>query len=166
MESAAVMIVIAGYGVSQLLAGLPGVLSRRPPRRVLIAAGAIVVVGLAVAEAPFLHVRGFDWKVGSDHARAEGVVNRNLSRAVAAAGGPKAVLACGPPAALNSHQSQLAWAMNLNVAPVLFNVKFLKEHHTRMVLFLQDHNGWQVRADNMPASIAARCARTVDVHVS
>jgi hypothetical protein len=166
MESAAVMIVIAGYGVSQLLAGLPGLLARRPPRRVLIAAGAIVVVGLAVAEAPFLHVRGFDWKVGADHARAEGVVNRNLSRAVALAGGPKAILACGPVAALNSHQSQLAWAMNLNVAPVLFKPALLKRVHRRMVLFTQDGNGWQVRAYNMPASIAARCARTADVHVA
>jgi hypothetical protein len=166
MESAAVMIVIAGYGVSQLLAGLPGLLTRRPSRRVLIAAGAVVVVGLGVAQAPFLHVRGFDWKVGSDHARAEGVVNRNLSRAVALAGGPKTILACGPVAALNSHQSQLAWAMNLNVAPVLFKPALLKRVHRRMVLFTQDGNGWQVRAYNMPASIAARCARTVDVHLS
>jgi hypothetical protein len=166
MESAAVMIVIAGYAVSQLLTGLPGLLNRQSSRRMLIGAGAIVCVGLAVAEAPFLHVRGFDWKVGADHARAEGVVNRNLSRAVAAAGGPKAILACGPVAALNSHQSQLAWAMNLNVAPVLFNPARLKRGHTQMVLFLQDGSGWTVRAYNMPPAIAARCAKRVDVHVA
>jgi hypothetical protein len=55
--------------------------------------------------------------------------------------------------------------MNLNVAPVLFNVAPLKRAHTRMVLFTQRGSGWQVRAYNMPAAIAARCARTVDVHV-
>jgi hypothetical protein len=151
--------------VCGLLAGLPGILQRIDSRRVLVAAGVVVTLGLAVAEARFLHVRGYDWKVGSDHARAEGVVNRNLSRAVAAAGGPKAILACGPPAALNSHQSQLAWAMNLNVAPVLFNIKLLKANRTRMVLFTQDDSGWNVRAYNMPPAIAARCARQVNVHV-
>jgi hypothetical protein len=164
MESAAVMIVIAGYGVSQVLGGLPGLLTR-VPRRALVAAGIVVVLGLGVAEARFLHVRGYDWKVGSDHARAEGIVNRNLSRAVAAAGGPQAILRCGPPAALNSHQSQLGWAMNLNVAPVLFFPTRLKAAHTRMVLFTQRGSGWQVRAYNMPPSIAARCARQVNVHV-
>jgi hypothetical protein len=166
MESAAVMIVIAGIAVTELLAGLPGVFSDARSRRGLLAVGVVVAVGLVVAEAPFLHVRGYDWKVGADHARAEGVVNRNLSRAVAAAGGPKAILSCGPVAALNSHQSQLAWAMNLNVAPVLYNVRLLKSQHRQMVLFLQDGNGWRVRAENMPASIAGRCARTVNVHVS
>jgi hypothetical protein len=161
MESEAVIIVIAGWGVGRLLAGLPGILpagARWAP-----AAGTLVVLALLAALVPATHHRLYQWRIGADHARAEGVVNRNLSRAVSLAGGPRAVLACGTPAALNQHQSQLAWAMGVNVANVLFNPPLLKRIHRRMVLFTQQGSGWRVRAFNVPTGLAARCAHTVDV---
>jgi hypothetical protein len=163
MESAAVMIVVAGWAVVQLLTGLPGVLPGGRSPRLLRIAGPLVVLVLLLALAPDAHDRGFRWKDGADHARAEGVVNRNLSRAVTLAGGARAILACGPVAALNSHQSQLAWAMGINVANVFYNPPLLKRIHKRMVLFTQQGDGWRVRAYNVPAPLAGRCAHTVDV---
>ena len=161
--AAAVMIVIAGIGVAWLLRGLPGVARGRTGARVAAVAGPLVVVGLLVAIAPFAHRRAYRWKVGVAHAYSEGVVNRRLSAAVNLAGGPRAILACGPVAALNQHQSQLAWAMNINVAQVFYNPKLLISIHMRMVLFTQHGSGWKVQPYNVPADIASRCSRTVSV---
>jgi hypothetical protein len=150
MESTAVMVVVAGWGIAELLAGLPGVLRRAPVRAVQVV-GVLVLIGLLVGVEPSAHVRLYKWRNGANHARAEGVVNTNMARAVAAAGGPSRILACGKPAALNQHQSQLAWALGLNVAKVLFNPPLLKRIHTDMVLFTQAGNGWTVKAYNAPA---------------
>lgn len=161
MESEALIVVIAGWGVTQLLCGLPG---RAPDgARWARAVGVVVVLALLVWLVPTTHHRLYKWRIGADHARAEGIVNTNLGKAVKLAGGARQVLACGTPAALNQHQSQLAWAVGVNVANVLFKPPLLKRLHTRMVLFTQQGSGWQVRAYNVPAPLAAHCARTVDV---
>jgi hypothetical protein len=163
MESAAVMIVIAGVGFFRLLTGLPDLARGATASRVASVAGPLVVVGLLVALAPFADRRVFRWKVAIPHARAEGVVNHHLFDAVTLAGGPQAILRCGPVAALNQYQSQIADAMGLNVSQVYFNPALLIHRHMRMVLFTQVGTGWQLRAYNMPAAIAASCARTVSV---
>jgi hypothetical protein len=59
--------------------------------------------------------------------------------------------------------AQIADAMGLNVSQVYFNPALLIHRHMRMVLFTQVGTGWQLRAYNMPAAIAASCARTVSV---
>ena len=162
MESAAVMITLAGVAVAELLAGLPGVLGRahrRPWSGLTAVLGTVVVVGILVALAPFIHRRAYQWKAGVPEARAAGVVIHRLSQAVAEAGGPQAILACGHEvAAKNQYQSQLAWAMGLNVSAVYFNPPLLLRAHRRMVLFTQRGTGWVVRPYNVPASQAARCA--------
>ena len=157
MESTAVMVVVAGWGIAELLSGLPGVLRRAPVRAVQIV-GVLVLLGLLVGFEPSAHVRLYKWRDGADHARAEGRVNVNMSRAVAAAGGPAHILACGRPAALNQHQSQLAWALNLNDANVLFNPPLLKRLHTNFVLFTQAGQRWTVKAYNVPANAPGYCA--------
>jgi hypothetical protein len=86
---------------------------------------------------------------------------------VARAGGPGKVLACGPPAAKNQYQTQMAWTMGINGNQVMFNPPLLLRQHQRRVLFTQTGmNGWVVRAYNMPASIAARCDREMAVSVA
>ena len=163
MEPAAVMIVIAGVGGFRLLSGLPDVARGATASRVASVAGPLVLVGLLVALAPFAYRRVFRWKVAIPHARAEGVINHHLFDAVALAGGRRAILRCGPVAALNQYQSQLADAMDLNVSEVFFNPALLIHNHMRMVLFTQVGTGWQLRTYNMPAGIAASCARTVAI---
>ena len=163
MESAAVMIVIAGAGLFRLLTGLPDLGRGATASRVASIAGPLVVVGLFVALAPFADRRVFRWKVAIPHARAEGVINHHLFDAVALAGGRQAILRCGPVAAKNQYQSQLADAMGLNVSQVMFKPTLLISRHTRMVLFTQVGTGWQLRAYNVPAGIAASCTRTVSV---
>jgi hypothetical protein len=163
MESAAVMIVIAGVGCFRLLTGLPDLARGATASRVASIAGPLVVVGLLIALAPFADHRLFRWKVAIPHARAEGVVNHHLFDAVALAGGRRAILRCGPVAALNQYQSQIADVMGLNVSQVYFNPALLIHRHMRMVLFTQVGTGWQLRAYNMPAAIAAGCARAVSV---
>jgi hypothetical protein len=163
MEPAAVMVVIAGIGFVWLLSGLPGVVTGARASRVAAIAGPVVVVGLLVAFAPFADRRAFRWKVGVTHARANGVVNHHLLDAVALAGGRRAILRCGPVAALNQYQSQLAFAMGLNVSQVFYNPALLIHNHMRMVLFTQVGTGWQLRTYNMPSAIAARCSETVAI---
>ncbi len=160
MEAGAIMVVVAGIGFGWLLRGLPGVFREQRGRRAAAVAGPLIAVGLLVALAPFADRRAYRWRVGVTHAHAEGIVNRNLSKAVTLAGGSRAILACGPVAALNNHQSQLAWAMNLNVAQVFYKPSLLIRIHMRMVLFTQDGSGWKVRPYNIPADIASRCSRT------
>lgn len=160
MESAAVMIVIAGVGVARLLAGLPGLAfsSTRRPARVL---GPLVVVGILAVLVPFAHVREFRVREQLPAVRNFGVRVGHLTSAVHRAGGPRTILACGEVAARNQYQSQLAWAMGLNVSQVYFKPTLLLRVHRRMVLFTQvGLNGWRVAPYNVPASMAARCART------
>jgi len=114
----------------------------------------------------FLHLRESRVRAMVPAVRNYGRVKAHLTEAVARAGGPAAVLACGPPAAKNQFQTQMAWTMGINGNRVMFNPPLLKRIHQRMVLFTQTPaNGWVVRAYNMPASIAAHCDRTMDVSV-
>lgn len=160
MESGAVMITIGGIAIAQLIAGLPGVLGgRTPAARWRIAVGCVVVLGLLVAMVPFAHRRAYEWKVGVTHARNAGVIIDALSDVVKQAGGRDAILSCGPVAAKNQYQSQLAWAMGLNVSDVYFNPPLLKHNGMRMVLFTQRGKGWVVRPYNVPAS--AHCPASV-----
>jgi hypothetical protein len=129
-------------------------------------AAPLLALGLMAGLGYFLHVRQSRVRALVPAVRNYGKVKSHLSEAVARAGGPAAVLACGPPAAKNQYQTQMAWTIGLNGNQVMFNPPLLKRIHRRMVLFTQTPaNGWVVRAYNMPASIAAHCDRTMDVSV-
>jgi hypothetical protein len=165
IEPAALMIVVAGYGIARALAG-PGERAAPGWRWTAGVLGPVLVVGLIVGVGYFLHLREARVRDMVPAVRNFGVVKRHLAQAIAKAGGPKAIRACGPPAALNGFQTQLAWSMGVNGDQVMFNPRWLKSHHTRMVLFTQTGlNGWVLRAYNVPRPLAARCARTVSVSV-
>jgi hypothetical protein len=127
----------------------------------------LVAIGLMAGLGYYLHIRESRVRALVPAVRNYGRVKRHLTEVVARAGGPAAVLACGPPAAKNQFQTQMAWTMGLNGNQVLFNPSFLIRHHTRMVLFTQfGANSWRARAFNMPPAIAARCDREMNVTVS
>lgn len=165
IEPAALMVVVAGYGIGEAIAG-PGEGRRgRVPRALATILGPLVAVGLIVGIGFFLHIRESRVRSLVPGVRNYGVVKSHLSQAVARAGGAKAILACGPPAAKNQYQTQLAWTMGLNGSQVMFNPPLLKRLHQRMVLFTQTGlNGWTVRPYNVPASMAARC-RSLSVSI-
>ena len=166
IEPADLMVAVGGYGIAQALAGPWEGRERRFERWTLRLAAPLVAVGLLAGLGYFLHIRQSRVRAMVPAVRNYGTVKHHLTEAVARAGGPAAVLACGPPAAKNQFQTQLAWTMGLNGNQVLFNPSFLIRHHTRMVLFTQTPvNGWVVRAYNMPPSIAARCDRAMDLGV-
>jgi hypothetical protein len=166
IEPADLMVVVGGYGIAHALAGPWEGLSRRSGRWTMTVAAPLLALGLMAGLGYFLHVRQSRVRALVPAVRNYGKVKSHLSEAVARAGGPAAVLACGPPAAKNQYQTQMAWTMGLNGNQVMFNPPLLKRIHRRMVLFTQTPaNGWVVRAYNMPASIAAHCDRTMDVSV-
>ncbi|MGH2910788.1 MAG: hypothetical protein ACRDK8_16030, partial [Solirubrobacteraceae bacterium] len=165
IEPAALMVVVGGYGIARALAG-PRAGARRVSRWTVGLVAPLVAVGLMAGLGYFLHIRESRVRGMVSGVRNYGVVKHHLSEAVARAGGPAAILACGPPAAKNQYQTQLGWTMGLNGNQVLFNPPLLKRIHARMVLFTQvGLNGWAVRAYNEPPSLAARCSRTVSVTV-
>lgn len=167
IEPADLMVVVGAYGIGQALAGPWEGMGRPAGRWALAMAAPLVAIGLLAGLGYFLHIRQSRVRALVPAVRNYGRVKHHLSEAVARAGGPAAVLACGPPAAKNQFQTQMAWTMGLNGNQVLFNPSWLIRHHTRMVLFTQfGVNSWRVRAFNMPASIAARCDRQMHVTIS
>jgi hypothetical protein len=164
IEPAAVMIVVAGAGVGQLLAGVPALGARggRALRVALGVLGPVAVVVLLVALVPTARDRAHVWRAEIPQARGDGKVIDRLSDAVADAGGRAAVLACGKPVALNQHQSQLAWAMNLNVAEVGYRPGKQIRSGRPIVVFKQERSGWEVRPYNEPPAQAGRCERSDD----
>jgi hypothetical protein len=166
IEPAAVMVVIAGYAIAQAIAGPWQGLAAGSARRALGLLPPVAAVGLIVGTGYFWHLRESRVRGMVPAVRNYGRVKAHLTEAVARVGGPKAVLACGPPAAKNQFQTQMAWTMGINGNQVLFDPTRLFKLHTRMVLFTQTpSNGWVVRAYNMPASIAARCDRSMAVTI-
>jgi hypothetical protein len=166
IEPAALMVALAGYGIGQALAGPSERLTRPAARWTVSLLGAGLAVGLLVGVGSFLHIRESRVRGQVTGVRNYGVVKHHLSDVIARAGGPRAILACGPPAALNQYQTQLAWTMGLNGNQVMFNPPLLKRKHQRMVLFTPTGlNGWTARAYNMPRSIATRCSRSMSVSV-
>jgi hypothetical protein len=165
IEPAAVMVAVAGYGIARALAG-PRAGARRASRWTVGVVAPLLAAGLIVGLGFFLHLRESRVRDMVPGVRNYGVVKHHLSQAVARAGGPKSILACGPPAAKNQYQTQLGWTLGLNGNQVLFNPRFLHRHHVQRVLFKQiGLNGWVVRAYDEPPSLAARCARTVSVTI-
>jgi hypothetical protein len=83
----------------------------------------------------------------------------SLQAAIAKAGGAGRIKACGQPAASLTYQSELAWALGLNVGDVGWKPERLIPRHRPIVLFTAVHGGWRLRAIHPRAADAARCAR-------
>ena len=162
LEPGALMLPLAGYALAELIAGLP----RLRPARLLTLAGPLAALGILVALVPVAHHREFNTRSQISAVRNYGVRFAHLQQAVARAGGRGAILACGEVASLNQYQSQLAYAMALNVSSVYFNPPLLLRVHRRVVIFTQvGLNGWTAKPDNVPGSLAGRCDREATVTI-
>jgi len=109
LPAAAVACVLAGVGTVELAHRLA---RWRPPLGVALAAAALAAL-LAAWAAPLGALQG-----QVREATRLGSMQRQLPRAIAAAGGPAAVLACGTVAVNDSAQTALAWRLGVPLARV------------------------------------------------
>jgi hypothetical protein len=167
IESAAVMVVIAGGLVGRLLADGPAwatVVHRfdsagRWVAPVLGALGPALVVVLIVSLAPAAHQRVRVWRHGISDARQDAKVIKRLGDVVAQVGGGAAILRCGQPVSYNRLQSTLAWAVGLNVGATGYNVAKSIARGRPIVAFTVHHDGWEVRPYNLAPGTTGACSR-------
>jgi hypothetical protein len=167
IESAAVMVVIAGGLVGRLLADGPewatvlhgfGAAGRWAGPAVRTLGPALVVV-LIVSLLPAAHQRVRVWRNGVTKARHDAKVIKRLGDVIAKVGGGSAVLRCGQPVSYNRFQSTLAWAVGLNVGATGYNVGKSISRGKPIVTFTVHRDGWQVRPYNLLPQTAASCQR-------
>jgi hypothetical protein len=82
---------------------------------------------------------------------------RRLERVIARLGGPARIKACGQPTTLLGYQSEVAWALGLNVGEVGFRPGRAIRRGDEIVLLKPHDEGWQVRPFNVRPGSAARC---------
>ncbi|MGP0049853.1 MAG: hypothetical protein ACLPZR_13525, partial [Solirubrobacteraceae bacterium] len=167
LEPAAVLVVLAGAATGRVLAweprrpGAPG--SALPgsalARGVLRWAPAAVVAILVVALVPAARSRV---RVTRGELHAAHHANLELTRleaVIATDGGAAAIKACGQPVTLVGYQSEVAWAIGLNVGNVGYRPGRSIDQGIPIVVLKPHDDGWQVRPYNMPAADASRCDR-------
>jgi hypothetical protein len=149
LEPAAVLIVLAGAGVGRLLAyepRLPGLLRWAPVIPVVLLVAALVPT--ARSRARVTH--------GELHAARHAA--RELTRleaVIASLGGAARLKACGQPVTLLGYQSELAWALGMNVGEVGYKPGVSINRGTPIILFKPHDAGWQVRPYHTTAACAA-----------
>jgi hypothetical protein len=153
IEPASVMIVIAGSFVGRLLADTSTL--SRPLRW----AGPVLVLILLATLIPMVRNRESVWHQGIDDARQDAKALDRLADVVATVGGGSAVTACGQPVAKVQYQSQLAWAIGLNVGATGYNPSHAIKRGKPIVVFKADDDGWQLRPYNLASATAKSCAR-------
>ncbi|MGO9956115.1 MAG: hypothetical protein ACLP50_09070 [Solirubrobacteraceae bacterium] len=167
IEPASVLVVLAGAGVGRVLAweprsagapsgGLPGTALAR---RVLRWTPAAVVAMLVVALVPAARTRV---RVAQGELRAAHHANLELTRleaVIATDDGAAAIKACGQPVTLVGYQSELAWAVGLNVGNVGYRPGRSIDQGIPIVIFKPHDDGWQVRPIHMLAADTSRCDR-------
>lgn len=152
-EPAAVLIVIAGTAVGQLIAagaGSPGLVRWAGPALIVV----LVVSLLPVARSRARFVHG-EVSYGRKFARQ---INR-LHDVIASDGGRAGVLRCGQPVSALEFQSALAWQIGLNVGAVGWQVPKEIDSGRPIVLFTPRGWGWVVRPIHTARSDRASCSR-------
>lgn len=151
MEPAAVTAVIAAVGVGRLVAapaGLP---------RILRTAGVALAVALCVAQVPTADHRVSAARHWIAVAGQKAIQTAGLADAVVDVGGPTRIGICGQPTTLVGLQSELAYALDLNVGYVGHKPgKAIRQDHP--IVLLKPHDGhWLVRSFNPVPSLRAAC---------
>lgn len=150
---AAVLVVIAGAALGQLLASAPRRLS------LLRWAAPAVAIALVVALVPHernrVRVTDNGIALGRTWARQ---INR-LHAVIAKEGGAKRIRACGQAVTEISYQSVLAWEIGENGADIGWDSNRWIKQGKPIVLFEPQGAGWQVRPIHILAGNRARCDR-------
>jgi hypothetical protein len=154
IEPGAVLVVVAGGAVGSVLAYEPSDRWRpRTLRWILV----VPVLALVVALIPAARSRArlAHAEIHSGHntalelSRLEAVIRQD--------GGATRIRRCGQPVTLLGYQSELAWAIGLNVGNVGFRPGKSIAEGLPIVLFNPHDDGWQVRPIDMLAADAVRC---------
>jgi hypothetical protein len=147
IEPGALLVVLAGAGVGWVLAYEP------PWPTPLTWTPVVPVLALVVLLAPTARARA---RVAHDELHSAHHAAKEMSRleaVIAKDGGADAIKACGQPVTLLGYQSELAWAIGLNVGNVGFRPGVSIDEGTPIVLFKPHDAGWQVR----PYHTSSRC---------
>ena len=153
IEPAAVLVVLAGAAVGRALAYRPGGTSA------LRWAPTALVLCLVVALIPAARSRARSTHQAIDEAHQGATRLSRLEAVIARDGGPARIKACGQPVTALVYQSELAWAIGLNVGEVGYRLGESTQKGVPIVLFTPDGNGWRVRPINMRAGGEAGCDR-------
>ena len=98
------------------------------------------------------------WHHGIDDARQDAKTLDRLADVVASVGGGSAIRACGQPDAKVQYQSQLAWAVGLNVGKTGYNPGLSIKRGKPLVVFKAHNYGWELRPYNLAPGTAKSCA--------
>jgi len=156
IEPGAVLVVVAGGAVGSVLAYEPSDRWRpRTLRWILV----VPVLALVVALIPAARSRArlAHAEIHSGHntalelSRLEAVIRQD--------GGATRIRRCGQPVTLLGYQSELAWAIGLNVGNVGFRPGKSIAEGLPIVLFNPHDDGWQVRPIHTRAQDAVQCDR-------
>ena len=153
MEPGAVMVVLAGAGVGQVLDA-----SARASG-VLRFAGPVVVVILVAALVPTARQRArtLHGEISDRHHVA--AQDNSLEAVIVRDGGAARIRACGQPVTGLGSQSVLAWDTGLNVGSVGYKPGKSIDSGRPIVLFRAEPEGWEVRPIHILASDRVACDR-------
>ncbi len=153
IEPAAVLVVLAGAAIGRVLAYRPG------GGGVVAWAPVALVVLLVVALVPAARSRARATHREIDDARRGATQLSWLEAAVARDGGAARIKSCGQPVTPLGYQSEVAWAIGLNVGSVGYRPAASIARDAPIVLFEPLDHGWNVRPIHVRASDASRCDR-------
>ncbi len=151
IEPAAVLVVLAGGAVGRVLAYEP---SRTGALRWAPIAPVLILV-LALVPSARSRARVAHGEIDAAHHAATELTR--LEAVIAKDGGAARIKACGQPVTLLGYQSELAWAVGLNVGNVGYKPGASIDQGIPIVLFKPYDGGWQVRPIHMPAAEASSC---------
>ena len=151
LEPGALLVVLAATGVGWVLAYAPP--GRAALHGVLLAAELAALVGFVVALVPAANRLVHAVQPQLPIARRADTQLSRLEAVIAIDGGPAAIKRCGQPVTQNDKQSELAWAIGLNVGKVGFAPGRAIASGLPIVYFWPHDSGWRVR----PFHVTARC---------
>lgn len=170
LEPGAVLIVLAGAALGEVAAyegreAGGASLSDKPSRRglgALIAWGpAAIVLVLLIALVPTARTRARLAHAQIDDARIAATRLNRLQSDIKRVGGAARIRACGQPAGPLVYQSELAWALGVNVGQVSWHPAQLRAERLPLVQFTAIAGGWRIQAMNVRAVESAHCAGLV-----
>jgi hypothetical protein len=152
-EPGAVLVVLAGAAAGRVLAyeARRGRVLRWAP------AALVLVLVLALVPAARSRARIAHAEINAAHHAATELTR--LQAMIAKDGGAAQIKACGQPVTPVGDQSELAWAIGLNVGNVGYQPGRSIDQGTPIVLFKPHDDGWQVRPIHTLAKNASRCER-------
>ena len=152
-EPAAVMVVLAGAAVGQLLSAAPQatvMVSWAAPAVVLVLVGSLVPAARTRVRAVHNQIR---------QVRSDTIKIKRLQAVIDRDGGGARIRACGQPVGDVGYQSILAWDLGMNVGNVGYQPGLSINQGHPIVLFKRHELGWTVRPIHTPAADRATCRR-------